>query len=86
MEQVSQTCTVEVERGLHARTATQLMQLCCNYQSDIEISNHIGIAKADSILQVLSICAGYQSSVTVTARGQDAKQANKAVLDFLKSK
>jgi phosphocarrier protein HPr len=86
MEQVSATCVIEVERGLHARTATQLMRLCCDFQSDIEISNDFGIAKADSILQILSICAGYQSSVNVTVRGLDAHEACKAVVGFLKAK
>jgi len=82
---ITDHCAVNLKKGLHARTSAELMGICSRFDADIQLQTESGIAKANSILQVLSLCITNGTNVTVTATGNEAKEAKDAVIKFLTS-
>ncbi len=65
--------------GMHARAATKLVQLASRYRSDVTIEKDGHIANAKSVMGVLLLCGHNGSTITVSARGDDADAAIRAI-------
>ena len=61
--------------GIHARPAAMITKTASIFESNIKIKNKKMIVNAKSILSVLSLEASFNSEVTITANGNDAKEA-----------
>jgi phosphotransferase system HPr (HPr) family protein len=69
------TLTVHHEVGLHARPASQFVQIAKQFASDITVAHGEREANAKSILGVLTLGANQGAVITVRADGEDADQA-----------
>ncbi|MDX9881074.1 MAG: HPr family phosphocarrier protein [Prolixibacteraceae bacterium] len=82
---VSQTITIQLKTGLHARPASQLVALCKEFNSTVALHYGEKKAPANSILKLLSLGLSNGSQVEITVEGEDEAQALGQVLDFMKN-
>lgn len=61
--------------GLHARPSTQIATTASRYVSDIHIAKDGMVVDAKSVLELLMLAAECGSELTITADGEDAKEA-----------
>lgn len=69
------TLTVDHEVGLHARPASLFVQTAAKFSSDIDVAHGEITANAKSILAVLTLGAHQGAEITITAEGEDEKEA-----------
>jgi len=69
--------------GLHARPAAEIVERMMSLDAEVTIVSGDREASAISITQLIGLGAGLGDDVTVTASGDDAEAAVKAVLDVL---
>ena len=72
------------ETGIHARPATLLVQAASKFNSDINLEYNGKSVNLKSIMGVMSLGVGQGADVTITADGDDAKEAIEAIADTLK--
>lgn len=72
------------ETGIHARPATLLVQTASKFNSDINLEYNGKSVNLKSIMGVMSLGVGQGADVTVTADGDDAKEAIEAIADTMK--
>ncbi len=65
--------------GMHARAATKLVQTASRFKADVEIQKDGHAANAKSVMGVLLLCGHQGSTIEVSARGEDAEEAVKAI-------
>jgi len=75
VSQARGTFMVKNKLGLHARAATKLVQLACQFPCDITISRDGQAANAKSVMGVLLLCGSQGSTLDVEASGADAARA-----------
>ena len=73
---------VQNKLGLHARPAALLVQLTNKFDSEITIRKNDMEINAKSILGIMMLAAEYGSKLLVTAEGDDAEKALKAVQEL----
>lgn len=61
--------------GLHARPATNLVNLAKGYSSQIRVSFGDKVADAKSLISLLKLGAGHGAAIRVSAKGEDAQAA-----------
>ena len=76
--------TITAETGIHARTATILVQTASKYNSDVTLSYEGKSVNLKSIMGVMSLGVGQNADVTTTANGDDEKEALDAVAETMK--
>ena len=76
--------TITSETGIHARPATLLVQAASKYNSDINLEYNGKSVNLKSIMGVMSLGVGQGADVTITADGDDAKEAIEAIADTMK--
>ncbi len=67
------------KKGLHARATAKFVQCASGFDADITVSRCGETVGATSIMGVLTLGAGIGSTITVVARGPQAKEALKAL-------
>ena len=72
------------ETGIHARPATLLVQAASKFNSDINLEYNGKSVNLKSIMGVMSLGVGQGADVTITADGDDAKEAIEAIADTMK--
>ena len=77
--------TVNHEVGLHARPASMFVQTAAKFSSDIEVTHGETKANAKSILAVLTLGAHKGSEIHVSAEGEDADEALKALEELVQN-
>ena len=70
---------IKNEVGLHARPAALFVQTASAFKSAINVKHGERTANAKSILNILTLGAGQGAVVTVTAEGEDAAEALRAL-------
>ena len=76
--------TITAEAGLHARPATILVQTASKFTSDISLAYNGKSVNLKSIMGVMSLGVGQNANVTITASGDDEKEALDAVAETMK--
>ena len=76
--------TITSETGIHARPATILVQADSNFSSDITLSYEGKSVNLKSIMGVMSLGVGQNAKVTITANGDDEKEALDTVAETMK--
>lgn len=72
--------TIVNVRGLHARAATKLVQLAGRFPCDIVVAGPDGqAANAKSVMGVLLLCGSQGTVIEVTAEGEHAEDAVRAI-------
>ena len=72
------------ETGIHARTATLLVQAASKFGSDVNLEYNGKSVNLKSIMGVMSLGVGQNADVTITAEGDDEKDALDAIADTMK--
>lgn len=75
---------IVAETGIHARPATLLVQAASKFNSDINLEYNGKLVNLKSIMGVMSLGVGQGADVTITADGDDAKEAIEAIADTMK--
>lgn len=75
---------VIAETGIHARPATLLVQAASKFNSDIQLTYKDKSVNLKSIMGVMSLGVGQNANVTITANGDDEKEALDAVAETMK--
>ena len=76
--------TVTAETGIHARPATILVQTASKFTSDITLSYNGKSVNLKSIMGVMSVGVGQNADVTISAEGDDEKDAIAAITETMK--
>lgn len=76
---------ITAETGIHARPATLLVQTASKFNSDITLEYQEKSVNLKSIMGVMSLGVGQSASVTITADGEDEKEALDAISEMMKS-
>ncbi len=72
--------------GLHARAATKLVTLACEFESDICLSKNSREVNAKSIMGVMMLAAAKGSRIVVTVDGSDAQDAIQAIAELIEDR
>ncbi len=85
---VRRTVRIRNELGLHARAAARLVRLAGRFQSEIRLSTGPNRPEADgkSILSLVLLAAGAGTDVTVSARGEDEREAVQALVKLVEDR
>lgn len=70
---------VIAETGIHARPATLLVQTASKFASDINLEYKGKSVNLKSIMGVMSLGVGQGADVTISAEGEDEKEAIEAI-------
>ena len=76
---------ITAETGIHARPATLLVQTASKFKSDITLEYQEKSVNLKSIMGVMSLGVGQSASVTITADGDDEKDALDAITETMKT-
>ena len=71
--------TIPNRLGLHARSSAKLVNEAKRFSCQITLSHGDRLVNAKSIMSVMLLAAGQGSQITLTAEGEDAEQAVKAI-------
>ncbi|MCY9806709.1 phosphocarrier protein HPr [Lentilactobacillus senioris] len=71
------------ETGIHARPATLLVQTASKFNSDITLQYQDKSVNLKSIMGVMSLGVGQNAEVTITADGDDEKDAIEAISETM---
>ena len=71
------------ETGIHARPATLLVQAASKFGSDINLEYNGKSVNLKSIMGVMSLGVGQGADVTISAEGDDEKEAIAAVTETM---
>ena len=77
---------VQNERGLHARAATQLVQLAAKFPCEITLAKDGSEVNGKSIMGVLMLVASKGTLLTVAAKGDRAAEAVTAIVALVDDK
>ena len=76
--------TITAATGIHARPATILVQTASKITSDITLPYNGKSVNLKSIMGVMSLGVGQNAEVTISAEGDDEKDAIAAIEDTMK--
>lgn len=77
---------IAFDEGLHARPASELIGICSEIKSDIQIIKDDMTADPKSILEVMALGAENGEKVKVVVEGEDEEEAFKLISDFFERK
>ncbi len=84
------TITLTNKRGLHARASNKFMECVLRYNAKITVRSHNDVCaetvEADSVMELLLLGAACGERITVSASGEEAAIAIRALTDLVKSK
>lgn len=72
--------------GLHARPSTQIAQAAGRHGAEVQIAKDGMVVDAKSVLELLMLAAECGSELLVSAEGDDAEAAVKAVVGLVESR
>ena len=74
------------ERGLHARASARFVKLAGTFDAVVRVTKDDQTVDAQSIMGLMMLAAGIGSSITITARGPQAKEAVTALSDLVRNR
>ncbi len=77
------TVTIENELGLHARAATQFVQLASKFPCDVVVEKDGQEVNGKSIMGVLMLVASCGTRIRIACRGDRAQEAGKALAELV---
>ena len=82
MKQISVTVIDPV--GLHARPATVAVNAASKFKCEVKVAYKGRTVNMKSIMGVMSLGVGQNANVTITAEGDDEKEAIEAIAETMK--
>lgn len=83
---VQRIVTVRNKIGIHSRPAALLVDMASRFKSQITIRNGERSAQTTSMVKLLALRVKQDNEITITAEGEDAAAAVKALSDLIESK
>jgi phosphocarrier protein HPr len=83
---VTKELVIRNRAGIHARPASQLVQLANKYSSSIFIEKDSEKINAKSIMGIIALGATYNTVLRVSAQGADEQEAVAAIEKLFESK
>jgi phosphocarrier protein len=80
------TVTIINELGLHARAATQFVQLANKFEAEVIVEKDDQEVNGKSIMGVLMLVASKGSEITIRGTGSDAEEAVKALVELVENR
>lgn len=77
--------TVPNKLGIHARPAALIVRAAVEFDCDIWVESPADKVNAKSIMGVMTLAASGGTAVTVSADGEEEREAVDAVLEVIKS-
>lgn len=81
-----QNVTVKNKTGLHARPAALFVQTANKFKSEVFIEKEGKKVNAKSIMGVMSLAVSQGTVITVSAQGDDEKEAVNKLIELIESK
>ncbi|WP_105956314.1 phosphocarrier protein HPr [Apilactobacillus quenuiae] len=70
--------------GIHARPATLLVQTASKFKSELNLTYQNKSVDLKSIMGVMSLGVGQNADITISAEGEDEKEAINAISESFK--
>ncbi len=86
MAQVESRVVLTNKMGLHARPSTQIATTAGRFAADVTIAKDGLVVDAKSVLELLMLAAECGSELVVTASGDDADAAVKALVGLVEGR
>jgi phosphocarrier protein HPr len=84
--EISEDFTIMNTLGLHARAAAAFVKIANRFQSEITVAKDESSVNGKSIMGVLMLAASKDSRISITAKGDDAKEAIEALRKLIEEK
>lgn len=84
--EISQEFTIMNTLGLHARAAAAFVKIANRFQSEIIVLKEEASVNGKSIMGVLMLAASQGSQISITAKGEDAREAVEALGKLISEK
>jgi len=85
-EALSLIIALQNSKGLHARAAAKFVKASEKFKADIKVTRGDIEVSALSIMGLMMLVARCGTEITITARGQDAGDALKALAELVNGK
>lgn len=86
MTKVEKTLTIVNKLGLHARAATQMVQVAQQFEAEITLIQGDKTASAASVLGLMMLESYQGKEVRVVSEGKDAEDALAAIEELITAK
>lgn len=83
---VQKVVQVKNKLGLHARPALLFVNIAAKFEADVYLGRDNHEVNGKSIMGVMMLAAEMGSKLTLTVKGQDEKEAIKALIDLIDNK
>lgn len=77
---------VKNRAGIHARPASQIVQLAAGFSSNIFLQKDSERVNAKSIMGIIALGVTYNSEITISAEGPDEEEAAGAIEQLFERK
>jgi phosphocarrier protein HPr len=81
----SQEVTVVNQLGMHARAAAKFVHVAARYQSRVRVARDAREMDGKSIMGILLLAAARGSTITISAEGDDERDAVLALVGLVRS-
>jgi phosphocarrier protein HPr len=81
----SQAVTVVNQLGMHARAAAKFVHLATRYEARVKVAREEREIDGKSIMGILLLAAARGSTITISAEGQDERDAVDALVALVQS-
>ena len=81
----SQDVTVVNQLGMHARAAAKFVHLATRYEARVKVASDEREMDGKSIMGILLLAAARGSTITISAEGQDERDAVDALVALVQS-
>jgi phosphocarrier protein HPr len=81
----SQEVTVVNQLGMHARAAAKFVHVAARYQSRVRVARDAREMDGKSIMGILLLAAARGSTITISAEGDDERDAVRALVGLVRS-
>ena len=72
---IEKTCLIINKLGLHARASAKFVTTASQFECDIKVSRNGRTVNGKSIMGMMMLAAAKDTEITISADGEDAKQA-----------
>lgn len=82
-EGFSATATIVNRRGLHARASAKFCAVAGQFNAQVRVTKDLTTVGGQSIMGLLTLGAGVGSTVTISAKGPQAREAVETLLKLI---
>lgn len=79
---IEKKITIMNKKGIHARPASQIVQIASQFMSRIHIAHNENEINAKSIIGILTLGIPYKEKITLKIEGEDEEQALLALTEL----